>query len=115
MLRALFIGFMQTHILFHASEGPVYGVALMEELGRHGYRIGPGTLYPILHRLERQGLLRREKELVDGKVRKYYRITPAGKRTLVRAQTQVRELVGEILPGSRAKQSRKRPGARGKF
>jgi DNA-binding PadR family transcriptional regulator len=100
MLRELFLGFVRIHILFHAAEAPVYGVALMAELGRHGYRIGPGTLYPILHSLETQGFLRRENQVVDGKVRKYYRITPAGRRTLARAQAQLGELVDEVLPAS---------------
>lgn len=103
MLRDLFLGFIRVHILFHATEGPVYGAALMEELGRHGYRVGPGTLYPILHSLEEEGYLRREDHVVNGKVRKYYRITPAGKRIFARAQTQLRELVEEVLrePGTR--------------
>lgn len=59
MLRGLFLGFIRIHILFHAAEAPVFGVALMAELGRHGYQIGPGTLYPILHKLARDGQLSR--------------------------------------------------------
>ena len=107
MLRHLSLGFIRTHILFHAAEGPVYGVALMVELGRHGYRVGPGTLYPILHGLEQQRLLRREEQVVAGKVRKYYRITPAGRRTLTQAEAQLRDLVGEVLPLSRPKETAK--------
>jgi DNA-binding PadR family transcriptional regulator len=99
MIRTLFLGFIRVHILFHAAEGPVYGTALMAELARHGYQVGPGTLYPILHALERAGCLRREKQVVGGRVRKYYRATPAGRRTLSRAQAQLAELVGEVLPG----------------
>jgi len=98
MLRDLFLGFIRVHILFHAAEAPVYGTALMAELGRHGYRVGPGTLYPILHSLEQDGLLRREARVVNGRVRKYYRATPAGQRHLGRAQAQLRELAGEVLP-----------------
>lgn len=98
MLRELFLGFIRIHILFHAAEGPVYGAALMKELARHGYQVGPGTLYPILHALQGQGYLRRREEVVDGRIRKYYRITPAGRRTLARAQAQLRELVEEVLP-----------------
>jgi DNA-binding PadR family transcriptional regulator len=98
MLRDLFLGFIRTHIVFHASEGPVYGTALMGELGRHGYRVGPGTLYPILHGLEGRGYLRREDRVVHGRVRKYYRITPAGRRALTRTQAQLQELVREVLP-----------------
>ncbi len=103
MLRELFRGFIRVHILFHAAEGPVYGAALMEELARHGYQVGPGTLYPILHSLESQGHLRREEQVVNGRVRKYYRATPAGQRTLTRAQAQLDELVEEVLPPRRRK------------
>lgn len=112
MLRELFLGFIRVHILFHAAEGPVYGVALIAELARHGYRVGPGTLYPILHALEREGYLRREERVVDGRVRKYYRITAAGLRILERAQAQLRELVGEVLPVSRRGKAG-RPGRAG--
>jgi DNA-binding PadR family transcriptional regulator len=98
MLHELFLGFIRVHILFHAAEAPVYGAALMVELARHGYRVGPGTLYPILHALQSQGYLRRENQVVNGRVRKYYRATPAGRRTLTRAQAQLRELVEEVLP-----------------
>lgn len=103
MLRELFLGFIRVHILFHAAEAPVFGAALMVELARHGYQVGPGTLYPILHGLQRQGHLRREDQVVNGRVRKYYRATPAGRRTLSRAQAQLRELVEEVLPLGRPK------------
>ncbi|MFI5340603.1 MAG: PadR family transcriptional regulator [Candidatus Methylomirabilales bacterium] len=111
MLRELFLGFIRIHILFHAAEAPVFGVALMAELGRHGYQIGPGTLYPILHGLARDGYLHQEGEVVNGKVRKYYRITPAGRRILARAQAQLRELVAEALPGGPPAE---RPARRGR-
>lgn len=113
MLRELFLGFIRVHVLFHAAEAPVYGVALMEELGRHGYRVGPGTLYPILHALEREGYLRREERMVEGRVRKYYRVTPAGQRILRRAQAQLRELVAEALPVPRPRGLARRPRRRG--
>jgi len=103
MLRELFLGFIRVHILFHAAEESVYGAALMEELARHGYHVGPGTLYPILHALQGQRYLRREDQIVNGRVRKYYRITPTGRRTLTRAQAQLRELVEEVLPLRRPK------------
>lgn len=101
MIRELFLGFIRVHILFHAAEGPVYGTALIAELARHGYRIGPGTLYPILHALEDAGYLRRATQVVNGRVRKYYRATPAGRRILTRAQAQLVQLVEEVLPVGR--------------
>jgi PadR family transcriptional regulator PadR len=113
MIRELFLGFIRVHILFHATEGPVYGTELMVELGRHGYRIGPGTLYPILHALEAAGYLRRAAQVVNGRVRKYYRATPAGRRLLGRAQAQLVELAHEVLPadhgvGARRSTARRR-------
>ena len=101
MIRELFLGFIRVHILFHATEGPVYGTELMAELARHGYRIGPGTLYPILHALETAGYLRRTAQVVNGRVRKYYRATPAGRRLLARAQAKLVELAHEVLPADR--------------
>ena len=47
--RDLYSGLMRLHILHHAVEGPVFGLGMAEELARHGYRISPGTLYPLLH------------------------------------------------------------------
>ncbi len=69
---------------------------MMEELGHHGYRIGPGTLYPLLHGLERGGLLRSELKNVEGRRRRVYRITAAGKKALERAKLKVDELHHEL-------------------
>jgi PadR family transcriptional regulator len=109
MLREFFLGFIKLHILYHAAQEPVFGLELMRELGRHGYALSPGTLYPILHKLEREGYLRQAKKLVDGKVRKYYRATARGQRTLAAARPQIVELVSEVVeeaparPGRRAR------------
>ena len=79
MLRAFFLGFVKIHILHHAAREPVYGLALIEELARHGYTLSAGTLYPVLHTLERDGYLQRQDRLVGGKIRKYYLATAAGR------------------------------------
>ena len=76
MLREFFLGFIKVHILHHAAREWVYGLQLIEELGRHGYHLSPGTLYPLLHGLEKSGYLVREERLVGGKIRKYYCATP---------------------------------------
>ena len=55
-------GLIRLHILHHASKGPVFGLWFIEEFGRHGYKLSPGTLYPLLHGLERKGYLRSIKE-----------------------------------------------------
>lgn len=97
MLRDLLSGFIKIHILHHASQQPIYGLWLMEELARHGYTISPGTLYPTLHSLERAGYLTSEKRVVEGRQRKYYTITPAGEAALAEARARLAELVAEVL------------------
>ena len=97
MLRDFFLGFVRIHILHHACEKPIYGTWIIEELARHGYRLSAGTLYPILHRLERQRYLSSYKDVINGKVRKYYRITPEGEASLEEAKKKIRELVQEVL------------------
>ena len=92
----LYRGMIRLHILHHASKKAVFGFWFIEELARHGYPLSPGTLYPILHGLERQGYLKSEKQLVRGKVRKCYRATRRGKSTLTHARTKARELLDEI-------------------
>jgi DNA-binding PadR family transcriptional regulator len=99
MLRNFFLGFIKIHILHHAAQAPVFGLALIRELARHGYDVSPGTLYPILHELERTGYLARQDRVVHGKVRKYYRITPLGTRALEEVRVKIAELVAEVLQG----------------
>ncbi len=97
MFRNFFIGFVRIHILYHASKGPVYGLWLIEELARHGYRLSPGTLYPILSKLERRGLLKSTRKVVNGKVRKYYTATKKGDKALKEIKQKIRELVREVI------------------
>jgi PadR family transcriptional regulator, regulatory protein PadR len=99
MIRDFFLGFIKIHILHHAEQEPVYGLALIEELGRHGYDLSPGTLYPILHQLQAQGYLAGDEQVVQGRVRKYYTVTPAGSQALAAARPKIRELVDEVLEG----------------
>ena len=70
---------------------------MIEELRHHGYSIGAGTLYPILHSLHQSGLLRLRHEVVNGKQRKYYVATAKGKRALVDVRKKIRELVEEVV------------------
>lgn len=96
VLRKLFLGFIQIHILHHAKKKPFYGVWMIEELSEHGYDMSPGTLYPLLHTLESSGLLMKEDKNVDGKIRKYYKITELGKEVLEKARKKAYELFREI-------------------
>ncbi len=94
--RELFDGLIRIHVLLHAVHAPIFGLAMMKELEHHGYRIGPGTLYPLLHGLERVGLLRSAFDRVEGRRRRLYKITPAGKRALEKARSKVDELHREL-------------------
>jgi PadR family transcriptional regulator PadR len=97
MLRDFFLGFIKIHVLHHAAQEPIYGVAMIAELARHGYDLSPGTLYPLLHSLEEQGYLTRTDQVVDGRVRKYYAITDEGRAALQEAKHKIAELVQEVL------------------
>ncbi len=99
MIREFFLGFIKVHILHHAQEAPIYGLAMIDELRRHGYELSPGTLYPILHSLEATGYVTREDRVVNGKVRKYYAITDTGRAALAETRDKIRELVSEVLEG----------------
>jgi DNA-binding PadR family transcriptional regulator len=97
MIKDFFLGFIRIHILYHASKAAVYGTELIEELGRHGYKISCGTLYPVLHRLFNDGYLQLEEKNVNGKIRKYYRITKKGDKALQEAKNKIHELVHEVI------------------
>jgi len=116
MIRDFFLGFIRIHVLHHAAEHPVYGLSLIEELGRHGYRLSPGTLYPLLRDLADDGYLRLERRVVEGRVRKYYTATARGRQALRTARAQIVELVEEVLgspaPGSGPGRGRRARGRR---
>ena len=90
-------GLIRLHILHHACQGPIFGLGMIEELARHGYRLSPGTLYPLLRQLEQKGLLRSGRKHVGGKVRYLYRATPAGRKALKTGKQRVRELFQELF------------------
>lgn len=96
ILRKLFLGFMQIHILHHAKEKPIYGIWMMEELQEHGYKLSPGTLYPMLNRMEKEGLLLKEEKNIDGRIIKFYTTTKLGEEVLDEAKEKAGELFGEI-------------------
>lgn len=97
MDRNLYTGLIRLHLLHHAAEAPIFGQGMIDELGRHGYRLSAGTLYPILHGMERQGYLRSRLTLAGGRNRRVYRATPAGRNALVTARQRVKELFGEMF------------------
>ncbi|WP_457751085.1 PadR family transcriptional regulator [Thermococcus sp.] len=88
--------FLTLHVLHHAGKG-VTGSFMMEELRRHGYRLSPGTIYPLLHELERKGLLESSEEIKNGRRVRIYTITSKGVRTLKEGKARLRELCEELL------------------
>jgi DNA-binding PadR family transcriptional regulator len=94
--KDLLSGLIELHVLYHAAHEEIFGLGMLEELDRHGYRISPGTLYPLLHRLTHRGYLR-VRELKLGRTRRrLYRATQKGRRALAAVRYHVRELVGEL-------------------
>jgi len=105
--REFFLGFVKIHILYHASQEPIFGVWMSKELARHGYNLSPGVLYPTLRRLEKDGYLTQTSQVVDGKVRKYYTITDPGRELLRQASGKIGALVDEIMEPDAARPTRK--------
>ena len=97
--RDLYSGLIRLHVLHHAAEEPIFGLGMAEELARHGYRISPGTLYPLLHGLERKGYLKSTTRRSGKTFRKVYRITPLGRKALRASKGKIRELFGELIEG----------------
>jgi DNA-binding PadR family transcriptional regulator len=96
--REIRLAFWKLHILHHAASGPIYGLWMLEELAAHGHRVSPGTLYPILARMEANGWLRSSLDDRSG-VRRSYRIAPAGRRVLQTLRREIAELHRELVLG----------------
>ncbi|MFI6450584.1 PadR family transcriptional regulator [Streptosporangium amethystogenes] len=96
-MREFLRGAVRLHILHHAAEQDIHGAWMAGELKRHGYAISPGTLYPTLHRLEADGLLTSEQRTVEGRARRVYRATQAGRAALAQDRAALAELARELL------------------
>ena len=97
MNNEIYSGFIRLHILYHASKEPIFGLGIIEELKNHGYNLSPGTLYPILHKMEDVGYLKSEKKQVGKKIRRLYEITPGGVKALLDAKMKIKELFQELI------------------
>jgi DNA-binding PadR family transcriptional regulator len=98
--REVLLSFWKVHILHHAAESPIHGQWILTELRRHGYEISPGTLYPLLNRMERMGWLKAKTDPQGGRrARKDYRLTPVGKKILATIREQIEELHEEVVLG----------------
>lgn len=109
--RDLYSGLIRLHLLYHASKEPIFGLQMIEELARHGYKLSPGTMYPLLHGMEEKGLLRSTRQ-GSRNDRRIYRATPAGRKALAAAKQRVQELFSElfeeVLAGRSGEKSRTR-------
>src|SRR5215831_4765515 len=96
--REILLSFWKVHILHHAGEEPLCGQWMLTELRRHGYEISPGTLYPLLQRMETLGWLKCQVEEGGGRrARRDYRLTRKGREVLATVKEQLRELWGEVM------------------
>jgi DNA-binding PadR family transcriptional regulator len=108
LAREVLLGFWKVHILHHAAEEPVVGQWILRELRRHGYDISPGTLYPLLKRMERNGWLRCKAEPGAGpRGRRYYHLTRRGASVLEQLRGAVEELHHEVIEEARAPRRRR--------
>lgn len=101
--REVLLGFWKIHILHHASEEPLHGQWMLTELREHGYEISPGTLYPLLQRMERLGWLKSKSNPRRGRARKDYRLTAQGRKVLEVLREQITELYDEVVRGAEVK------------
>lgn len=95
--KDLYGGLIRLHVLHHAAEGPIFGLGIIEELRHHGYEISAGTLYPMLHGMEKKGYLVSRQERFGRTERRIYEITPQGRDALTDAKAKVKELFGELF------------------
>jgi PadR family transcriptional regulator, regulatory protein PadR len=102
--REILLGFWKVHILHHAAEGPLVGQWMLDELREHGYQVSPGTLYPVLRRMEKNGWLRSKADKKAGpKARREYFLTATGRVALKDVLSYLRELKGEVEPKTRVR------------
>jgi PadR family transcriptional regulator, regulatory protein PadR len=94
--REFRLAFCKLHVLHHAAKRPIYGLWMLQELGEHGHVLSPGTLYPLLARMEKNGWLRCRSQ-GGAKERKDYRITRAGRKLLEQLRREVEELYRELV------------------
>jgi len=95
--REIRLGIWKIHILHHAAKQEVWGQWLLEELAEHGHALSPGTLYPALLRMQRNGWLKRSGKATHARARHCFRITPAGRELLATLRTEVAELYEEVV------------------
>src|SRR6516225_8310468 len=98
LIREILLSFWKIHILHHAGEEAINGQWILTELRRHGYEISPGTLYPMLNRMEKLGWLKGKVVSLRGRrTRRDYRLTTKGEKVLKLMRVKIRELYEEVV------------------
>ena len=97
IIRKIFNGVIYIHILHHGNKEAFYGSWMIEELGEHGYKVSPGTLYPVLKSMVEEGLIEKEDRNVNGKIRKYYKTTEEGAKLLADLKSNLKELMDDNI------------------
>jgi len=106
MVREFQQGAIQLHVLHHAVDGELHDTEMSAELAKHGYKFAPGTLYPLLNRMQTAGLLISRQVTVDGHQRRLYRATKKGRESLITCRDTLLDLSNELLPvGTRVKRA----------
>ncbi|SFJ01806.1 PadR family transcriptional regulator [Nitrosomonas sp. Nm34] len=92
-------GLIRLHILHHVAEKPIFGLGIIKELRYHGYKLSTGTLYPMLHGLEKKGCFSTRHEHPGRRDRRVDEITKQGHVALADAKVKVKELFRELIEG----------------
>lgn len=91
--REFLRGFTKLYALWRGSKKDAYGMAILREMRQVGFELSPGTLYPALEKLKREGDITWHKQVISGRVRKSYRLTPKGKKELEEVKKRLQTIV----------------------
>jgi PadR family transcriptional regulator PadR len=97
LMHSFWQGILKFFVLHQAAQSPVYGGKLKKQLLDWDYDISPGSLYPLLHALEKAQLLKSRVKIFRGRARKYYDITDEGRAVLAEVQEDLAEVLARML------------------
>ncbi len=98
MMHSFWQGILKFFVLHQAAQNPVYGGKLKKQLQDWDYDISPGSLYPLLHALEKALLLKSRVKIFKGRARKYYDITDQGRAVLAAVEGELAAILAKMLP-----------------
>jgi PadR family transcriptional regulator len=97
MMHSFWQGILKFFVLHQAAQSPVYGGKLKKQLQDWDYDISPGSLYPLLHALEKALLLKSRVKIFKGRARKYYDITDQGRAVLAAVKGELAAVLVKML------------------